>query len=180
MTFLLALLSGQRCQTIHLLRIDHMIVEENQYIFHIRDKVKQTRVGTHIAPLVFQSYTIDQHLCPVLHLRDYLKRTEALRNNASQLLISFIKPHNPVSRDTVSRWIKLTLQKAGIDISIFKSHSVRAASSSCLAEHNLSLGDILMSAGWSNESTFQQFYHKPIEQRFNYGHALLNACGNVR
>ena len=57
-TFNMGLLSGQRCQTIHLLRIDHMEKSETKYVFPIYNKVKQTRPGKHIKPLEF--YKISQ------------------------------------------------------------------------------------------------------------------------
>ncbi|CAG2227253.1 Leucine-rich repeat-containing protein 56 [Mytilus edulis] len=44
------------------------------------------------------------------------------------LLLSYVKPHQPVSRDTISRWIKVVMAKANIDTTIFKAHSVRSAS----------------------------------------------------
>ena len=46
--FLMALLSGQRCQTIHLLTTDNIILDGDKCTFHVADKVKQTRVGTHV------------------------------------------------------------------------------------------------------------------------------------
>ena len=33
----------------------------------------------------------------------------------------------------------------------------------------------MMSAGWSNEQTFERFYHKPTENSFNYGQAILTS-----
>jgi hypothetical protein len=39
-TFLLALLSGQRCQTIHLLTIDNMVLGADKGTFYVMEKVK--------------------------------------------------------------------------------------------------------------------------------------------
>ena len=39
------------------------------------------------------------------------------------LLISYGKPHKPVSSEAISRWIKDELSKAGVDTSVFKAHS---------------------------------------------------------
>ena len=49
----------------------------------------------------------------------------------SQLFRSLHKPFKPVSRDTISRWIKSVLELAGIDNAIFKAHSTRVAAVSC-------------------------------------------------
>lgn len=50
---------------------------------------------------------------------------------------------------------------AGIDISQFKAHSTRAASTSA---SGVPMKDILKTANWSRESTFQKFYLKPQEK----------------
>ena len=45
LTFLLNLLSGQRCQTMKYLNTDNMELTTDKCIFHVTDKVKQTRIG---------------------------------------------------------------------------------------------------------------------------------------
>ena len=60
-----------------------------------------------------------------------------------------------------------------VDINKFSGHSTRAASSSYLADENFSIKDIMMSAGWSNEQSFERFYDKPTENSLNYGQAIL-------
>ena len=100
-TFLLGLLSGQRCQTIHLLRIDHMDESETKYVFPVYNKVKQTRPGKHIKPLEFIMYPNDEKLCVVTHLKEYINRTSQIRNSCKQLLISYIRPHGPVKKSSV-------------------------------------------------------------------------------
>ena len=41
--------------------------------------------------------------------------------------LKFGKPHQPVSHDTNSKWIKNQLTHAGVDTSVFKAHSCRSA-----------------------------------------------------
>ena len=62
-----------------------------------------------------------------------------------QLLLVFIKPHNPLSTGTVSRWVIQQLFSASVDTSKFKAHSVRSASSSHLVKLNDSIEDISQS-----------------------------------
>ena len=69
-------------------------------------------------------------LCVVTTLREYLIRTKLLREPCSQLLLSYVKPYKPLSRDTISRWVKAVLQYSGIYVTIFKPHSTRSASTS--------------------------------------------------
>ena len=61
------------------------------------------------------------------------------------------------------------LDLAGINTNNFKAHSLRSASSSKVANLGLKLVDILENGNWSNESTWQRFYHKRVasaSQRF--------------
>ena len=113
LTTLLMLLSGQRIQTIHLL--DIMTLTESSCSFSISKPVKQTRPGTHVHDLVFQAYFKDPGLCIVECLQEYVIRTKHLRGEETQLLISFVKPHKAVSKDTIGRWVKSVLANAGID-----------------------------------------------------------------
>ena len=77
-------------------------------------------------------------------------------------MISTIKPHKAASQNTISRWVKLILSKAGIDRS-FTTHSTRAAALSMAKLKGVPLQTIMRSAGWSNAKTFAKFYEKPLE-----------------
>ena len=174
LTFLLLLLSGQRVQTIHLLDLDTMKLSDTTCVFVIREKVKQTRVGYHINPITFEAYPPEPALCVIRHLTEYINRTKTLRNpDCTKLLISFAKPHKAISRETVSRWCKTVLRLAGVDTKQFGAHSTRAASTSCAARKVGDITNILESVGWSNATTFQTFYNKPISKSFNFGSTLL-------
>ena len=58
------------------------------------------------------------------------------------LLKSYIRPHNPVSMDTVSRWLKEFLRLSGIDTSIFTGHRTRTGPASKAKQVGLSLPEI--------------------------------------
>ena len=100
-TFLLNLLSGQRCQTIKYFNTDNMELTSDKWIFHITDKVKQTRMGTHIPPLSFVAYPKGKKLCIISRLQEYLKQTTPFRKDSKQLLLSHVKPHGPVRKDNL-------------------------------------------------------------------------------
>ena len=85
--------------------------------FVITEKVKQSRVGTHLKPVEFLAYPEDEKLCVIKHLQEYIKKTRVLRNDCYQLLLSHVKLHGPASKDTTSRWCKNVLKSAGIDVS---------------------------------------------------------------
>ena len=126
---LLLLVSGQRGQTVHLLSIDHMVSVNNYYTFQIVDHLKQSRPGVK-NPLVELRPSKDETLCVVTTLKEYLTRTKSLRGSEGYLFISYHRPIKRVSRDTISRWVKLVLTDSGIDTSRFKPHSTGAASTS--------------------------------------------------
>ena len=76
--------------------------------------------------------------------------------------VSFIKSHNAVAKSTVSGWVKQILIMFGINTDIFKPHSTRSASPSHARLSGLSLSDILKRGFWSNKTTREKFYNKPI------------------
>ena len=92
----------------------------DRIVFHIRDKLKTTRPGKHIAPIEILPYPADGKLCPAAHIREYISQTQSLRQH-QQILVSYQKPHKAVSNATVGRWVKTTLPNAGIDIRTFSA-----------------------------------------------------------
>jgi len=140
------------------------------------NSLKQSRPGFVPEIAVVERYDTDRRICPVVALLEYLKRTGPKRGAESKVLISYCKPYQRVSRDTISRWIKTGLAKAGIDVSIFKAHSVRAASTSKAHACQVPIDHILKKGGWSNAKTFAKFYHKPIvAQKDDFQRALLSS-----
>lgn len=160
LVMLLALVSGQRGQTLHQLRKDDVHLYDHKCVLVFSSCLKQTKPGRHLAPLELVVFE-DSRLCVVSHLRQYLQLTEHLRKGDS-LFISFQKPHSGVSRDTISRWLKIVLEEAGIDTCVFSSHSTRAASTSAALSRDIPIDAILKCAGWSQSSTFTKFYNKPV------------------
>ena len=77
--------------------------------------------------------------------------------------LSFKKPHKPVCKSTLARWIKDTLLQADVDTNVFKAHSMRGASTSKAFLKGLSVKEVVDHGKWSLESTWQKFYHKEVE-----------------
>ena len=170
---LLSILTGQRCQTLH--KIDINFIQTHTDMIHILipEPLKTTRPGYHQAPLQLLAYPDNENLCVFRHLKEYLARTAPLRNLHTCLFLSFQKPHLPVGKDTVARWIKTTLKAAGINTDAFTAHSCRAASTSAAKAAGLNLLDIMRSAGWSNAQTFERFYSLNIVKN-NFGQSVLS------
>ena len=109
-----------------------MSIADSKITFVISETLKHARAGTHQRPLEFLAYQDEQNQCIVTHLKVYLDKTKTLRNAERQLFVSSIKPHKAVSWNTISQWIKNFMTAAGIDTSIYKSHTTLAASTSSL------------------------------------------------
>lgn len=100
---LLAILTGQRCQTIHKLDLNLMQKLPDRYVFAIGEKLKYTKLGKHQEPIELVAYQ-DKRLCVVGTIKHYVSITGQLRNKSnSKLLISFRKPPRAVSKNTVAK-----------------------------------------------------------------------------
>lgn len=160
---LLLLVTGKRGQSIHLLNITNMNLSETSCSFQLTSHTKTSKPGQPATLITVQEFNKEHGICPIHTLREYIKRTELLRGNYKQLFISFVRPHKPVSRDTISRWTKTVLKNSGIDTTKFTSHSTRAATASKAKQKDVPLDVILSHVGWSTKSTFAKFYDKPIK-----------------
>lgn len=169
---LLCLLTGQRGQALHSLNVKDIHLQSQKCTFVFSEKHKHTRPGIHTEPATVVAFPTNERLCLVTHLRTYLEKTQELRKDCEKLFISFIQPHEAVSRDTFSRWVKTVLEEAGIDTKRYGSHSTRAASTSAAASKGVPLCTIMKAAGWSSKHTFAKFYNKSTDK--NFGQSVLD------
>lgn len=175
LVMLVALVTGQRGQSIHLMNIQRMTQTTTEFKFVIYDLVKQSAPGRAQPELILPAYKADQRLCVYSVLLEYLNRTKPLRGLESRLFLSFIKPYKAICRDTIARWVKTVMIDAGIDPQIFKPHSTRSASSSKAFACNVPLRSILQAASWKTDCSFNKFYNKPIDKESqSYGLAILS------
>lgn len=170
---LLSLLAAQRTQTLHLIDVRQITFTDNGVKIRISALIKQSRPGYHLPELSFEKYP-DKSLCVVSFLKQYISITEPFRGNETALFLSYLSPHKAVTKDTIARWIKTVMNNAGIDINIFRAHSVRSASVSHASKCRVPLDTILRTAGWSRESTFRKYYDKPITNDTVFAEAVLN------
>ncbi len=174
LTMLLCLLTAQRCQTVHQFDINFIQEFESKYRITAQQKLKQSRPGKHLEPIELVEFVPDRKLCVVTHLREYIKRTQDVRGRNTRLLLSYVKPFKPVTKATISRWVKMVLKQAGIDVGKYTAHSSRAAATSHVIQQGFNLQEIMKSAGWTSASTFERFYHKPTEQAKTFGEVVLD------
>ena len=173
---LLALSNASRSSDLHALDLRFRQFTPEGVTFRIPGLTKTRRSGPP-KEAFFAKFADDEALCPVKTLKVYEERTTMLRavdpTEPAPLLISFRKPHKPVSSASIARWMKELLKEAGVDTEVFKAHSTRAASTSTAKAQGVSMADIMNMAGWSRQSTFERFYYKSI-QNDDYARAVLS------
>ena len=142
--------------------------------------------------LTVKRFHEDPSLCPVEALSLYSNKVSTTMNlnlishmnsfqinqyNADRLsfFVSYCRPHAPVSSKTLSRWILLVLEAAGLDTTVWKAHSTRAAAS-CYLKKQLSCTELLKLADWSAASSvyrkyYERYYWKFLDAHFcSLGH----------
>ena len=101
----------------------------------------------HQSPIAFSEYPSNKKICIVTTITHYLEITKDLRIT-DQLTISHKKPHNAITTNMISRWCKVILGKARIDIEKYSSHSTRSASTSKAKITGLLTSETHKTAGW--------------------------------
>lgn len=175
LVMLLSLVTAQRGQTLHLIKLENCERKNSKYVIRLVDPIKQTKPGVSLPVLELFSYPPDRRLDIVVVLDEYLRRTRSLRSSTTgKLLLAYVKPHKPIARATISRWIKSVLVLC--NLTSFGAHSTRAASVTAAHLGSVSVQEIIEKAGWSNEKTFASYYKKPVStgnQSRNYSEVIL-------
>lgn len=89
LVMLIALVSAQREQTIHLLNIKNMTKTQSSYSFTITELTKTKKPGHKADIITLMAFTPEIRLCVYHCLEEYIQRTEKLRSDDGQLFISF-------------------------------------------------------------------------------------------
>ena len=121
LVMLIALVTGQRRQSIHLMDLGSMHKNADHYNFIVRDLVKQSAPGRKQPELILPVFKEDYGICVYSVLTEYIKRTLPHRGGGTRLSLSFVKPFQAVSKDTISGWIKTVMIQSGIDVTVFKT-----------------------------------------------------------
>ena len=117
---------------------------ENKYSFSFN---KLSKSWLQKPPVMeFCGYSDDKDFCVVAALDQYILRSSewSKESNQTQLLLGTIMSYKEVVSSTISGWVKTVLNIAGVDVNIFKGHSITVASTSRKATvSGLSLCEIL-------------------------------------
>ena len=159
---LLLLVSGQRGQVARALSLDHMTSwDDGSITFNLLYPMKTARTGEKLAQLKLEPYHREPKLCVIRALKRYLERTEKLRKSRL-LFVSYVKPHEDVSRDTISRWVLHVMRVSGVNTNRFGPHSLRGAGVSSGARLGISTDLLLKYGSWKGKTTMARHYQKPI------------------
>eukprot|EP00111_Clytia_hemisphaerica_P017611 TCONS_00052109-protein len=169
LTMLLALTSASRAHEIKYLNKDYMLRMDEKFVFRFGDVTKTAKPGKMKPAVEFKRFPYDSDLCVHSFLDLYFSKRESWGKGDGQMMVSYKSPHDPVSTSTISRWIVDILKLSGVDVSKFKGHSTRAATTSKALSLGISTKEILERGNWTRVSTFQKFYSKPIEGRAKDG-----------
>lgn len=173
---LLALITAHRVQTLSLIRIQNIFIKESGYEILITDNIKTSRFSHNRPVLSVPFFHTDEALCVAKTLQTYLSKTHSLRGDNEQLFIAFRRPYKPVTSQTLSRWIRLTLAESGINTDLFKAHSTRHASTSTARHKGLNVDVIKRTAGWSHKSNaFARFYDRPVIDKTDFALTILSS-----
>ena len=165
LAMLLSLTAASRCSELQLLDLKFLSKFSSRRSFEIHGTMKHLKRNQKPKPIDFYVFSEDEDLCPVKVIDCYEERSRQWRNEEyfpSSLFLSYVKPHAPLSSQSIARWIKEIIELSGINATVFKAHSVRGAASSKACTKGLSVKDILLKGNWSRESTWQKFYHRDI------------------
>lgn len=143
-------------------------------MFHLTTRLKHNTRGT-LSLIQFKPFKEDKKFCVVTTIKEYIDRTSDICGTKNQLVLSYAPPYGPVGSASVSRWVREVMEQAGIDPSVFTTHSIREAVASQMLRINVPVKDILAKASWRSESSFRKFYQKPLIDA-----ELLHAYRNTR
>ena len=171
---LISSLSGQRCQTIEAFDITRLSLKDKKCAFFVDSVLKQLRQCVHLAQIELLGLRDNTNLCVITVLKEYLSRTSYLWTKSVQSCLSDCNPPTRRWAEIKSRWLKWALAAAVIDISVFTAHSTRGANTSAAKQCDTPIHVIMKAAGWSNQSTFNEFYFKHLSRRSNMAQAIMD------
>ena len=107
-----------------------------------------TKTSLQFTSAFFAKFDEDKSLCVYECLQVYIAHTKQFQSTSghdvqSQLLISCHRPHLPVKVCSIAGWIKAVLTSAGINTTIFKSHSTRGVSTLRAWKGGISLEEVM-------------------------------------
>ena len=94
-------LGVRRKQAVFTLSVDSIAFKENTVILLPNKTMKHTEANRSFEPLIYHHYLDNEELCTVKCLQSYIGiRNTLVTQKVKDLIISYGKPHKPVSSET--------------------------------------------------------------------------------
>lgn len=171
---LLALCTGHRLQTLSKVKINNIVPLNDRIEILIFDILKTSMPSKQQPKIILPFFPDKPELCIASTLLCYIEKTKTIRGQVSSLFITHKSPHKSASVQTISRWIKATLKRSGIDTNVFTAYSTRHASTSAAFKAGTSIDTIRATAGWSKESeVFFKYYNRPIVDQCDFARSVI-------
>lgn len=173
---LLVLITAQRLQTLTKIKMTNIKILNDIIKIYVPDKLKTSKLEKEQPLLLIPFFHKQPKLCVASLLQTYINKTNSIRSKSEEtLILTYKKPHNAASSQTISRWVKQTLEESGIDTTYFFGYSAKHASVSAARRKGLSIETIRQTAGWSkNSNVFAKFYNRPLREDCNFADTILS------
>lgn len=180
--FLLALSSGRRVSELHALQRSVYDVNDTMVRLQVEGSftAKTQKIGSEPLSVEVKSNPENAELCPLQTLLQYISDTNQIAKDSGtdKLFLSYVRPHKPVSKNSLARWIATVIRDAYSQLANTPSanaHEVRAIASSMFVGPMDNHDDILAAGLWSSKWSFLGFYkrHIPAEWDFSQFGSLV-------
>lgn len=168
--FLTAITTFRRCGDLQALRLGegNISVQDRGVTFLRSGLAKQDRPAHFGSKIFVPAFKENKKLDPKRALAIYLSRTEQFRTTLSKtdelcLFLSYIKPHKPVTSQTIANWITEAIKICYSKKLKVNAHSTRSLGPSWALFKGASMSSIMKAADWSRENTFTKFYLRNVE-----------------
>lgn len=171
---LVAISTAHRLQTISKIKLNNIVKLDDRLEIMILDVLKSSRVSLNQPKLIIPVFPANSELCVASTLNFYVQKTKPRREAKQTLFITHRRPFRAATTQTLSRWIKKTMEMGGIDTTLFSSYSTRHASSSAAFRSGVNIETLRANVGWSKDSdTFFKFYNRPISNSLAFSKGIF-------
>ena len=159
---MLVLVHGLRISTIATFGINLITMSNDRCIFYPSELLKYDWQGRPRDNIIYKKFE-NSKLCPMAATKEYLKCRAECKIAHAKFLFNTVSPYGQPHKDTIARWVKNTLARAGVNTNIFSSHSCRSSAINKADNMGVDLDAIQKMGCWSRQSTFRKFYSKELE-----------------
>jgi integrase len=101
-----------------------------------------------------------ENLCVVRAWEEYLDRTKNIHRRNDRVFVGLQRPFKEITRETIAKTTLEAMANAGIDTSIFKSHSTRMAAATRALDNGATVDEVMRTGRWRSRSVFERFYNR--------------------